>query len=58
MGYVGIPLGLEFANNGFNVLGFDKDKKRIDAINEGKQVMKHIKKKIWLILLQIMVCNQ
>ena len=45
MGYVGIPLGLEFANNGFNVLGFDKDNKRIDAINEGKQVMKHIKQK-------------
>ena len=45
MGYVGIPLGLEFANNGFNVLGFDNDKKRIDAINEGKQVMKHIKQK-------------
>jgi len=45
MGYVGIPLGLEFANNGFNVLGFDKDKKRIDTINEGKQVMKHIKQK-------------
>jgi len=45
MGYVGIPLGLEFANNGFNVLGFDKDKKRIGAINEGKQVMKHIKQK-------------
>ena len=24
MGYVGIPLGLEFANNGFVVIGFDK----------------------------------
>ena len=23
MGYVGIPLGLEFANKGFTVLGFD-----------------------------------
>ena len=45
MGYVGIPLGLEFANNGFNVLGFDKDKRRIDAINKGEQVMKHIKQK-------------
>ena len=45
MGYVGIPLGLEFTNNGFNVLGFDNDKKRIDAINEGKKVMKHIKQK-------------
>ena len=45
MGYVGIPLGLEFANNGFNVLGFDKDKRRIDDINKGEQVMKHIKQK-------------
>ena len=45
MGYGGIPLSLEFANNGFNVLGFDNDKKRIDAINEGKKVMKHIKQK-------------
>ncbi len=45
MGYVGIPLSLEFTINGFNVLGFDKDKKRIDDINEGKQIMKHIKQK-------------
>ena len=26
MGYVGIPLGLEFAKRGFPVTGFDKDK--------------------------------
>ena len=25
MGYVGIPLGLEFAKKKFKVLGFDKD---------------------------------
>ena len=43
MGYVGIPLGLEFANQGFTVLGFDKDKKRVEDINAGKRVMKHIK---------------
>ena len=45
MGYVGIPLGLEFSDKGFNVLGFDKDTKRVDDINTGKQIMKHITKK-------------
>ena len=43
MGYVGIPLGLEFANQGFTVLGFDKDEKRVEDINAGNKVMKHIK---------------
>ena len=45
MGYIGIPLGLEFANNGFLVLGFDKDNKRVKDINSGNHVMKHIKQK-------------
>ena len=45
MGYVGIPLGLEFSDKGFTVLGFDKDTKRVDDINTGKQIMKHITKK-------------
>ena len=45
MGYVGIPLGLEFANNGFIVLGFDKDNNRVKDINSGNQVMKHIVQK-------------
>ena len=42
MGYVGIPLGFEFARNGFAVTGFDKDSARVEDINAGKQVMKHI----------------
>ena len=45
MGYVGIPLGLEFAKRQFEVLGFDKDQKRIDDINSGSQIMKHIREK-------------
>ena len=44
MGYVGIPLGLEFAKKKFSVLGFDKDKKRVEDIKAGSQVMKHINK--------------
>ncbi len=39
MGYVGIPLGLEFSRKGFTVIGFDKDEKRVKDINAGKQVM-------------------
>ena len=42
MGYVGIPLGLEFARNGFTVTGFDKDSNRVEDINAGKQVLKHM----------------
>ena len=42
MGYVGIPLGLEFAINGFTVIGFDRDAARVKDINAGKQVIKHI----------------
>jgi len=42
MGYVGIPIGLEFAGTGFSVTGFDKDSNRVKEINSGKQVMKHI----------------
>ena len=44
MGYVGIPLGLEFAKKKFSVLGFDKDKKRVEDIKTSSQVMKHINK--------------
>ena len=42
MGYVGIPLGLEFARTGFSVTGFDNDSARVKDINAGKQVIKHI----------------
>ena len=42
MGYIGIPLGLEFAGTGFSVTGFDKDSARVKEINSGKQVIKHI----------------
>ncbi|MCX6149942.1 MAG: nucleotide sugar dehydrogenase [Ignavibacteriales bacterium] len=42
LGYVGLPLGLEFANKGFDVLGFDLDDKKISSIEEGKSYFKHI----------------
>lgn len=42
MGYVGLPLGLAFANKKFNVLGFDLDEKKITFLNNGKGYLKHI----------------
>jgi UDP-N-acetyl-D-glucosamine dehydrogenase len=45
MGYVGLPLALEFALNEFNVLGFDIDPKKIPLLNSGKSYIKHIEDK-------------
>jgi UDP-N-acetyl-D-glucosamine dehydrogenase len=35
LGYVGLPLAIEFARAGFNVTGFDVDQSKVDAINAG-----------------------
>lgn len=42
LGYVGLPLGLEFAEKEFNVLGFDMDQRKIDALDKGETYIKHI----------------
>ncbi len=42
LGYVGLPLGLEFALNGFNVIGYDVDEKKIPVLKNGKSYIKHI----------------
>jgi UDP-N-acetyl-D-glucosamine dehydrogenase len=42
LGYVGLPLGLRFAESGVSVLGLDVDQKKVDAINEGRSYIKHI----------------
>ena len=35
LGYVGLPLSVEKAKAGFDVIGFDIQKKRVDMVNEG-----------------------
>jgi UDP-N-acetyl-D-glucosamine dehydrogenase len=35
LGYVGLPLAVEFAKAGFEVTGFDVDLAKVDAINKG-----------------------
>jgi UDP-N-acetyl-D-glucosamine dehydrogenase len=42
LGYVGLPLGLEFALKGFKVLGFDVDESKIPLLKAGKTYIKHI----------------
>ncbi len=42
LGYVGLPLGLEFALKGFNVIGFDVDERKIPLLKKGKSYIKHI----------------
>lgn len=42
LGYVGLPLGLEFSHKGFEVLGFDLDPRKIEFLSQGKSYIKHI----------------
>ncbi len=41
-GYVGLPLGLVFSEAGFNVVGFDVDPVKVQAIARGESFIKHI----------------
>jgi UDP-N-acetyl-D-glucosamine dehydrogenase len=42
LGYVGLPLSLQFARAGVEVLGLDIDAQKVDALNAGKSYIKHI----------------
>ncbi|GAC1542395.1 MAG: UDP-N-acetyl-D-glucosamine 6-dehydrogenase [Myxococcales bacterium] len=42
LGYVGLPLALTFGEQGFPVLGFDIDSRKIDAIAKGESYIRHI----------------
>lgn len=43
LGYVGLPLAVEFARKGFRTLGIDLDKRKVDAINHDKNYIQDIK---------------
>lgn len=42
LGYVGLPLSLQFARSGVSVIGLDIDPEKIKAINSGRSYIKHI----------------
>ena len=42
LGYVGLPLAVEFTNAGYKVVGIDVDKKKVDSINLGENYIKDV----------------
>ncbi|MCK5032577.1 MAG: nucleotide sugar dehydrogenase [Calditrichia bacterium] len=42
LGYVGLPLLMEFVEEGFQTVGFDIDSKKVESLNSGKSYIKHI----------------
>jgi UDP-N-acetyl-D-glucosamine dehydrogenase len=42
LGYVGLPLAMEFCRAGFPVTGFDRDAEKVAMLNEGKSYIRHI----------------
>ena len=42
LGYVGLPLSLQFARSGVEVLGLDIDPAKVEAITAGRSYIKHI----------------
>lgn len=42
MGYVGLPLLLEFVAENFNTIGFDIDPEKVKELNVGRSYIKHI----------------
>ena len=42
LGYVGLPLAIQFAKSGAQVLGIDVDETKVNALNAGESYIKHI----------------
>src|SRR5258705_6262769 len=42
LGYVGLPLSLQFARSGATVLGLDIDPAKVEALNAGRSYIRHI----------------
>lgn len=42
LGYVGLPLALRYSEVGYQVVGFDIDANKVDALNQGKSYIGHI----------------
>jgi UDP-N-acetyl-D-glucosamine dehydrogenase len=42
LGYVGLPLAVEFARGGLRAIGFDLDQSRVDTINSGESYIRDV----------------
>src|SRR5215510_2178728 len=43
LGYVGLPLAVEFARAGFTVVGFDVDSRKTEQINNGRSYISDVR---------------
>lgn len=63
LGYVGLLLAVEFAKQGFDILGFDIDTAKIENLNQGiddtgevaPEVLGAMKKMIWVLQIFILL---
>jgi UDP-N-acetyl-D-glucosamine dehydrogenase len=42
LGYVGLPLVIEFCRAGFTVTGFDVDERKVEMLKRGESYIRHI----------------
>lgn len=47
LGYVGLPLAVQTAVKGYNVIGFDTQKKKVDMVNSGQNYISDIKDEVF-----------
>ncbi len=47
MGYVGLPLAINFLKAGFRVTGFDTDPEKVENLKKGKGYIKHLPASLW-----------
>ncbi len=43
LGYVGLPLAIQFARSNVNVVGLDIDESKVELVNRGQSYIKHIR---------------
>ncbi len=42
LGYVGLPIALQFSSSGLEVVGFDIDPAKIESLHKGVSYLRHI----------------
>lgn len=47
LGYVGLPLAVEYAAKGFETLGIEVDEKKVNAVNSGKNYIDDVDNKVF-----------
>src|SRR5215211_6637016 len=50
LGYVGLPLAIEFGRGGLSVIGFDLDESRVELINSGKSYIPDVPEEMLKVL--------